>query len=424
MDIVKTYGNLTKKQATVHPDKAYKMIKLGLFLEDKIVKLSSGDMPKAYKKLNEIALKSILTALKHPENTAWVNIFTPVEILQCFDIDVLSLECMSCFMSGFQIEDYVNEVAENKGVAETLCSYHKGFIGTVDAGLLPSPKFAFTTSTCCDGNVNTVRLLANDLNLDSYILDVPYEYTKENEEYLVKQLKNMIKMIEEKTNKKFDIERLKTVLDRENKSKELYREFIKYAKTKYYPSSLTLHMYMLFASHVAIGSEEIYEFYKLLAEDIKSYPDSTGINIFWVHLLPFYQETMKEYFNFNPKYQIQSYDTNFDYEEPLDIEHPLEALAKKLILNIYNGPYDRKIEAVKKAVKDLDSDAVIHFCHWGCKQSAGGAMELKKAVREMDIPMLILDGDCMDRRNCHDGQLKTRLEAFFEILNNTKGDKK
>ena len=34
----------------------------------------------------------------------------------------------------------------------------------------------------------------------------------------------------------------------------------------------------------------------------------------------------------------------------------------------------------------------------------------------MDVPMLILDGDGIDRRNSHDGQIKTRLEAFLEML--------
>jgi benzoyl-CoA reductase/2-hydroxyglutaryl-CoA dehydratase subunit BcrC/BadD/HgdB len=50
-------------------------------------------------------------------------------------------------------------------------------------------------------------------------------------------------------------------------------------------------------------------------------------------------------------------------------------------------------------------------------------MQLKQAMKEKNIPMLILDGDCMDRRNCHDGQLKTRLEAFLEILKNTEVQK-
>lgn len=422
MDIVKKYEELTKKQAEANPKTAYKMIKLGLFLEKQIVKFSSQEVPKAYKELNLIALNSILRGLKNPENSAWVNIFTPVEILQCFDINPLSLECMSCFMSGFECEDFVNEYAENIGVAETLCSYHKGFIGTVESGILPKPKFAFTTSTCCDGNVNTIRYLAGKHDLDSYILDIPYEYSLENEKYVVTQLKQMINMLEEKCKKKFNEKDLKEILKRENESKNFFKEYLKYQRTKYYPSSLTLHMYMLFASHVGIGTKEIYNFYKLLAEDIQKYPESEGLKVFWVHLLPYYQETMKEYFNFNPKYQIQSYDTNFDYMKELDVEHPLESLAKKLILNIYNGSYERKIEAIKKAVDDLNSQAVIHFCHWGCKQSSGGVMQLKEAMKAKNIPMLILDGDCMDRRNSQDGQLKTRLEAFLEILKNTEGD--
>lgn len=128
MSIVKKYEELTKKEAETNPETAYKMIKLGLFLEKQIVKLSSKEVPKAYTKLSLIAINSILRALKEPENSAWINIFTPVEILQCFDINPLSIECMACFMSGFECEDFVNEYAENIGIAETLCSYHKGFI--------------------------------------------------------------------------------------------------------------------------------------------------------------------------------------------------------------------------------------------------------------------------------------------------------
>ena len=58
----------------------------------------------------------------------------------------------------------------------------------------------------------------------------------------------------------------------------------------------------------------------------------------------------------------------------------------------------------------------INFCHWGCKQSAGGVFQLRETLKAADIPLLVLDGDAMDRRNSHDGQIKTRLEAFLEIL--------
>lgn len=41
-------------------------------------------IPKALRYLNHYAIGNVLEALKHPEKTAWVNLFTPVEILQCF----------------------------------------------------------------------------------------------------------------------------------------------------------------------------------------------------------------------------------------------------------------------------------------------------------------------------------------------------
>ena len=65
---------------------------------------------------------------------------------------------------------------------------------------------------------------------------------------------------------------------------------------------------------------------------------------------------------------------------------------------------------------------MIQFCHWGCKQSSGGSLLLKDKLQEMDIPMLILDGDGIDRRNSHDGQIKTRLEAFLEMLDSGNAD--
>ena len=114
---------------------------------------------------------------------------------------------------------------------------------------------------------------------------------------------------------------------------------------------------------------------------------------------------------------------NLDYRTPLNTEHPLDALAEKMVQNIYNGPYERKAKLVSELAQDLHSDGVINFCHWGCKQSSGGVMLLKEAMREENVPMLILDGDALDRRNSHDGQIKTRLQAFLELIDNIEEDK-
>ena len=43
-------------------------------------------------------------------------------------------------------------------------------------------------------------------------------------------------------------------------------------------------------------------------------------------------------------------------------------------------------------------------------------MLLREKLKQEGIPFLVLDGDGMDRANSHDGQIKTRFEAFLEIL--------
>ena len=417
-DLVTKYcAHIKKTLEKGESRKARGLILAGLKEEDLRIRfLGAKQMPKAYRELSRIAINATRTGLAHPENCAWTNIFAPVEILECFGLNCVSIECISSFLSGFQLEDSCIDYAENHGIAPTLCSYHKSFVGGVESGLVPTPKFAVTTSMICDGNINTFHYLSRRHGIDHYIIDVPDEYSESAVAYVVSQLEEMIAMLETLCGKKFDLCELRHVLHRENQSKALLREFFLMQKDRCFPSTLTLNMYLLFATHLQIGTPEVLRFFEHLTEEAKTYPVYEGKKIFWVHLFPYYQETLQKYFNYGTKYCIQSGDMNLDYMDPLDINHPLEAIARKMLLNLYNGPYERKVEGISKLVDEVGADAVINFCHWGCKQSSGGVMLLKEEMKKKNIPMLVLDGDAMDRRNSHDGQIKTRLEAFLELL--------
>ena len=424
MDYVKAYGELIKKTAASHPVAARRLIYAGLLEEQLRMKLRpKKEMPQALRMLNYMSLNKVYKAIRHPENSCWTNIFAPVEIMQCFGLDCVSMECLSSFMSGFMIEDFLIDTAESEGIASTLCSYHKGFIGGADSGIFPPPPLSVTTSMVCDGNINTFRHVQQTKGVPSFVIDVPNENSAYAMEYVTGQLRELISMLEELTGKKMDMGQLSHRIEMENESKQCYLDFLKEEKHRFYPKTLTLEMYLLFATHLDVGSVDSLRFFRLLKEDVKKYPKRSGPNIFWVHLMPFYQETLQKYINYRSEYFIQAIDMNLDYMERLDPAHPLEALARKMLDNIYNGPYERKTEKIAELVKMMESDAVIHFCHWGCKQSSGGAMLLREKMQEAGIPMLILDGDAMDRRNSHDGQIRTRLEAFLEMLDHMEENK-
>lgn len=400
-----------------HPIAAKRMIEIGLWAEtQRVLHLSDKRIPKAYKKLSQISLNNVRYCLQHPSQSVLCNIFTPVEILQCFDLKALSIECLAGYMGGFNIDDYFIDKAEDEGIASTLCSYHKCFMGLMQYPLLQDALMSMTTSTACDGNINTFRYLSQKNNTDLYVLDIPHHNTLENKQYVVEQLEELIHILEDKTGMVYNENKLKEIIHRENLSHQYYLEYLSEEKHRYYPNTLTLNLYMALTSHLEIGTPKVLNLFEQFKEEVKDYPEFHGHRILWVHLVPFFQESIQECFDLSEKNQIIVSDFTLDYVEQMDEDHPLDALAEKLINNYYNGDYQRKVDYIGKLVDEYQIDGVVHMCHWGCKQSSGGVMLLKKEMEKRHVPFLILDGDCLDRRNCQDGQIKTRLEAFIEIL--------
>lgn len=424
MDIIKLYGNIIKKHLD-NPKIFNNMIKFGIDYEKVMLKLlPDKSAPKSLRYLNKICFDFFKDPISNPENSAWVNLFAPTEILHSMDIKPLFVEAFSSFMAGFKIEDAFLERAEKEGISESLCSYHKVYLGASLLDLVKKPMFSVTSSMICDANISTFRYLSSKHNIPFLSLDVPYNYSKENLSYLENQLTELIKFIEEHSKKKFDIDSLREVIKKENKTHEYMNEYLKKLKVKFFPNTLTFEMYKIFTSHVFMGTDKSLNFWKMMNEDINSYPDSTQVRILWVHLLPFYLNALRNCFDFSNTYQLLASDVNFDFTEEMDVNNPVRALAQKMLLNNVNGPFSKRADNIVKLGKLLNCDGVITFCHLGCKQTMGGTGILRDKFSALDIPYLSIDGDAIDRRNGQEGQIRTRLEAFLEIIKNrNEGDK-
>lgn len=425
MNFIDRYGNLIKSNIS-KPVKAQRYLKLGYgfqYLNFKYMKDKS--LPNSLNYLSELCMKYTLDPMKNPDKAVFVNIFAPSEILHAFDLKPQLIEAMSSYFSGARCADAFIDRAESNGISDTLCSYHKTFIGAAMSKVVSKPRFAITTTTACDGNVNTFRIVCEEYGIDNFILDIPYEYSKKNEAYVTEQLRELVEFIEEKLDSKLDEEKLKNVLRIENKTLERYKEFLEILENKYFPNTITSEMYKVFTTHSGMGREDNFKFYEMLLEDIKNYKDIKPKNrIIWAHLLPFYSDAVKQYLDCNSEYQLLLSDINTDNMEFLDVDRPYESLAKKLINNKYNGPFMRRAENILEYSKKLHADAVINFCHWGCKEANGGAMILRDLLEKNNIASINIEGDAVDSRNSQEGQNKTRLCAFFEMMDNKKEENK
>ena len=210
------------------------------------------------------------------------------------------------------------------------------------------------------------------------------------------------------TGKKLDDDVLKETVRRSDETIRLYREILLAKRDKEVPSDVTSEMYETYIMHNGLGTQMSLDYTRSLLDAYQRAPKRTGKKILWLHTIPNWQEPITKFFNFNPRYQIIATDINTDALIPLDPETPYESMAKRLIINNWNGGQNR-VDAAVRLAKMLRVDGVIGFNQWGCKQTMGLISLFEEAFEEARIPFLALDGDGVDRKNVSDGQTETRL---------------
>lgn len=207
--------------------------------------------------------------------------FLPCEITQCFGLRTLSIECLACYLSGYHLEDYFIDYAQNTGIAPTLCSYHKTFVGAIDSDAVPVPQYAVTTSLSCDGNLNTFRYLEKKRGVPFTFLDVPYGDDEASVEYLAGQLEEFTAELERRFGRRFEEDKLKEALRIENETRKELMRFFQLQSEYYYPGELISHLYMMMGMHLLIGTQEFLDLIRYMNEEIKTYPKFEGKKILW-----------------------------------------------------------------------------------------------------------------------------------------------
>ncbi len=234
MDLIKYYGSKIKNNID-NPSRTRTLLKTGYNLNYKFMdKFPNRKLPSSLQYLEKICMKFILEPLKYPKQTAMVNLFAPCEFLHALNIYPMFVEGTASYLSGTKCEDAFIDYAEKMNIPETLCSYHKTFIGAIESNVIPKPRFSVTTTMACDANINTFRHISNCYDIELYIIDIPYEYSKDGEEYVVSQLHEMVEMIQDIMKVKLNEDNLKRVLHIENLSRKYQLKYMKELSIRYF----------------------------------------------------------------------------------------------------------------------------------------------------------------------------------------------
>lgn len=418
MEIVKTFGNYIEKWCETSPERARWLLKTGWEAQNlKFRFLPEGQLNPSDQYLAGMMMNVMTQPLKHPESSVMVSVFTPCELLQEAGLYPYNVESFSCYLAASQVERPFLQGAEDSGISETLCSYHKTFIGAAQKKVLPKPKCIVYTNLTCDANLLTFKKLAKMYDVPIFAIDVPMQQNEDNVQYVADQLRKLKDFIEECTGKKITDETLTERLRRSKRTLEKFAQYEKESADRYIPADLVTPLYAGMTNNLLLGTEEEETYVDRLLNDVKKAPAKKGKKIYWMHTIPFWSDAVKNELCFQEKAQIVGCELSRVCEPDFDPEKPYEAMARRMVYHALNGSAIRRIEAGIRHAKETGADGAVWFGHWGCKHTIGAAQLAKRKFEEQGIPLLILDGDGCDRSHGGEGQTSTRLGAFLEMLN-------
>jgi benzoyl-CoA reductase/2-hydroxyglutaryl-CoA dehydratase subunit BcrC/BadD/HgdB len=372
----------------------------------------------------EFVSRQIKAALKRQGLLVWGNAFFPFELFYGLGVTPVHPETIAATAANLGLSRDAINCAESSGYSSDICSFYRCAIGLDMEGLLPPPDVVVSASYLCDGAVKSFNNISRNYGCEHYLLDVPYHHTEKSRQYVAGQLREMALTIAKKQGKPFDEERLAGALRLSNEAREYLLKINELRKVSPCPlSAEDATSYMSDMQFFSPGSRAGVEFYRAMYEELKAKVASglgavtkERFRLLWLHYIrPYYPNEIISYLEANGA-SVCFNEATHVYWEPLDPNNPFESLADKVLSIPNGGPLERRAELALKLAADYNVDGVIHFSHWGCRQSCGGEYVIRDLMRKRDIPMLILDGDSTDSRNYSKEQTKLRLEAFLEML--------
>ena len=191
MDLIETFGAKIGALSEEKPQRARQLLTAGFRANGVKNKLASKRSSKSDRMLFQLVNRAMVTCLAKPQSNVMVSLFTPCEMLHLQGLHPYSCEGFSSYLSGAMAEQPFLHQAEDTGIPNSLCSYHKVFIGAAQMGLMPKPRFILSTSLACDANTLTFRHLAQFYDVPHFNVDIPFESSPQAVDYVAGQLRQM-----------------------------------------------------------------------------------------------------------------------------------------------------------------------------------------------------------------------------------------
>lgn len=422
-----------------------------------VKKLKATAAASAYQKQWFAGLKARVDA---GEDFGYLNADVPMEVLCAMDIPYVVNQWWAAICGAKRMTHKYFGLLRDAGYRDDLCSYcATAFAESLDPddhkvdadgkplgpwGGLPDPTLAITRLTC-DCQSKIFELFAKNHGASFYAMEntvarkVPlkwFELAPDRWEELydtdridagVEELKELIRFLEMKTGKMFDINRLEYVMNLINEQEGWYRKTRDLiAACHPVPVAVVDTINAVMQAQWQRGSEWAAAHAKSLYEEVKALADA-GVaavpnekyRLMWIgrgiwHDFSFYQRFEQKYgavFVWT-MYLAMGADAYIRNHVEKD---PLRALAARYIGMedfLHMPPWNNTWYVQQAAQNDIDG--VVYMVPENCMQAVEGSYFIKKALEDAGIPVLTFNADPVDARKWNADSMTGLVDEFIE----------
>ncbi len=367
----------------------------------------------------------LMESFRDTSTVIWKSTFVPSEIIYALGAVPLYIESFSAIASAVDICPEMLDASERQGLSRDSCTFLRGVVGASMKDILPRPDALVSTSYYCDGDPKIFDIFAEEYKKPHYYLQVPFMVDEEwSRDILAEQLEEITMELARVTDNTFSRDRLSEVIENSNEACRHFRRAMEVRKHSPSPMLGCEAIDYIGAITQLWGSKEFVRISRLLCEELEERVDK-GVaavederqRLLWCHLRPYYNDEVFNYLELDHRAVVAFESVNLIPWEDMDPQKPFRSLAEKLLANPAIGPCERMTGWVARMVRDYNIDGVIWMAPWGCRHFNSLSQLVKEGLRkEVDVPFFILDLECIDKRNYSREQVRTRLDAFIEVL--------
>lgn len=389
-------------------------------------------------------MAEVQQAKKAGKPVVWTSMLMPKEIFYAMDVPVMQLEVLAGQASMLQLAGRYSQAIEERGLSRDVCAVHRCAAGLACAatrdpffeGIFTPPDLAIASNFPCMQEANGFRFIVERYGCPYYVMDTPINPWGENipdhaVEYYASQLLGMIRFLEDH-GFKMDWDRLKEEIAFTKALSILTEEIEAYRQAV--PTPMTpFDSFIVAAAPLTIpASMRKIELWERLRDELGERVrkgvgtvEEEKVRLLWLGIPPTCDFRLLDYPN---RYGAVFVKSTLEFllgfslsPKILDLENPLESLAKATLCTPSNPPYQSAIDWIVQLAKDYQVDGAVSVVKRSCSLLPGMQRLSKEAIfRETGAPSIIFDLDGVDDREYDPGPAKSSLDSFIENLLDAK----